>query len=315
MVVHELVHVIQAYPRSDAGWLVEGIADYARFYVFEPDAPLAAVDPDRATHRDGYRTTARFLDWCSGPATRKLVATLNRALARGRTRTTCSRPPRRRHSRPSGPSSSPTRRTSPRGRGSFRVARRHEATGQGVPAGGNFRSVRPALYVRRQAAPASAGSPSAMCCGTRTKQARPGGPGQRLVELGLAQGLRRLGERPPLVEGVAVEVRVAEPDVARLQTGFQVGGDLGIPRVVREDVSVRVLRPDERPRHEYREHRRECPERHPPPPEDPPRPIADSTRGIGVYTRTCRVPAHITTPAAQTSTRAAANGQRTYRRS
>ena len=32
MVIHELVHVVQSYRRGRPFWLVEGIADYIRFY-------------------------------------------------------------------------------------------------------------------------------------------------------------------------------------------------------------------------------------------------------------------------------------------
>ncbi|UJR13660.1 hypothetical protein I4U23_000672 [Adineta vaga] len=30
-VTHECMHVVQRYPRGDPGWLIEGIADYARW--------------------------------------------------------------------------------------------------------------------------------------------------------------------------------------------------------------------------------------------------------------------------------------------
>src|SRR5262249_289810 len=63
MVVHELTHVIQSYPRPEPGWLVEGIADYVRFYHYEPKTKLGTVDPSRQSYRDGYRVTAMFLAW------------------------------------------------------------------------------------------------------------------------------------------------------------------------------------------------------------------------------------------------------------
>jgi Peptidase of plants and bacteria len=68
MVIHELTHVVQAYPEakegfSKPGWLVEGIADYIRLYHFEPDAPRPRVNPDKANYRDSYKTTAAFLAW------------------------------------------------------------------------------------------------------------------------------------------------------------------------------------------------------------------------------------------------------------
>src|SRR5262249_27232851 len=63
MVIHELTHVVQAYPRPEPGWLVEGIADYARYFHFEPKAKLAGIDPARQSYRDGYGVTALFLAW------------------------------------------------------------------------------------------------------------------------------------------------------------------------------------------------------------------------------------------------------------
>jgi len=68
MVIHELTHVVQAYPKekegfTKPGWLVEGIADYIRLYHFEPNAPRSRVNPDKASYRDSYKTTAAFLAW------------------------------------------------------------------------------------------------------------------------------------------------------------------------------------------------------------------------------------------------------------
>jgi hypothetical protein len=80
MVVHELTHVIQAYPRPDAGWLVEGIADYVRFFHYEPRAKLTPIDPARQSYRDGYRTTAMFLAWIERTHDKTIVRTLNTAL-------------------------------------------------------------------------------------------------------------------------------------------------------------------------------------------------------------------------------------------
>lgn len=63
MVIHELVHAIQAYPRGGPFWLVEGIADYIRFYKYEPKTQLRGIDPERQSYRDGYRTSAQFVAW------------------------------------------------------------------------------------------------------------------------------------------------------------------------------------------------------------------------------------------------------------
>jgi hypothetical protein len=85
VVVHELVHVLQRYPRSDkdTGWLVEGIADYVRYYRFEPKTPLPRIDPTRASYRNGYKTSARFLAWIERKHDKAIITKLNQALRNG----------------------------------------------------------------------------------------------------------------------------------------------------------------------------------------------------------------------------------------
>jgi hypothetical protein len=62
LVVHELVHVVQAYPSPDPGWVTEGLADYIRFWHFEK-TPQTHIDRAKASYRDGYRTTGAFFAW------------------------------------------------------------------------------------------------------------------------------------------------------------------------------------------------------------------------------------------------------------
>ena len=83
MIVHELTHVVQAYPKYDPVWLVEGIADYVRFFHFEPEANRPHPDPKKANCRDSYRTTAAFLDWAVRRYDPDLVRKLDRALKAG----------------------------------------------------------------------------------------------------------------------------------------------------------------------------------------------------------------------------------------
>ncbi len=80
MVIHELTHVVQSYPPGGPGWLVEGIADYIRLSHFEPNVPAPRIDPDRASYRDAYKTTAVFLAWIEKNHDRKIVQKLNHAL-------------------------------------------------------------------------------------------------------------------------------------------------------------------------------------------------------------------------------------------
>jgi hypothetical protein len=82
MVVHELTHVVQSYPdyRGKPGWLVEGIADYTRWWRYEPEAPRSRIDPIKATYHDAYRTTAWWLAYVSDKYDRRLVPALDLAM-------------------------------------------------------------------------------------------------------------------------------------------------------------------------------------------------------------------------------------------
>lgn len=86
VVVHELTHVIQSYPdsASKAGWLVEGIADYIRWWRYEPELQAGRgrtkVDPEKSKLTDGYRTTAVWLAWASRKYNMALVPCLDLAL-------------------------------------------------------------------------------------------------------------------------------------------------------------------------------------------------------------------------------------------
>ena len=74
-VVHEMVHVVQNYGRArrtnpnatrTPGWLVEGIADYIRWFLYEPEtqgAEITARNLERARYDASYRITGNFLNW------------------------------------------------------------------------------------------------------------------------------------------------------------------------------------------------------------------------------------------------------------
>lgn len=90
-VVHELVHIVQSYgggrrggPNGTRmpGWLVEGIPDYIRWFLYEPQtkgAEITARNLDRARHDASYRISANFLDWVTTNHDPKLVHKLNAA--------------------------------------------------------------------------------------------------------------------------------------------------------------------------------------------------------------------------------------------
>jgi len=85
MVVHELTHIVQHYPdnKVDTGWLVEGIADYTRWWRYEPEAPRSKINFAKATYHDAYRTTAWFLAWSGQKYNLALVPTLDGKLRKG----------------------------------------------------------------------------------------------------------------------------------------------------------------------------------------------------------------------------------------
>lgn len=83
MVAHELVHVIQKYPRG-FGWVTEGIADYIRYYVVEPDSKNARFNPDRQDYKGGYQPAAALLNWIEKTRGPGIVAKLNQALRNGK---------------------------------------------------------------------------------------------------------------------------------------------------------------------------------------------------------------------------------------
>ena len=88
MVIHELTHIVQAYPSvkegcTKPGWLVEGIADYIRLSHFEPQARKPRINPDKASYRDAYKTTAAFLEWIEKKHDKEIVKKLNAPLRAG----------------------------------------------------------------------------------------------------------------------------------------------------------------------------------------------------------------------------------------
>jgi hypothetical protein len=94
-VVHELVHVVQDYGRvrrstratRTPGWLVEGIADYIRWFLFEPEkhgAEITARNLAQARYDASYRITGNFLNWVTQKYDPEIVGKLNAAAREGR---------------------------------------------------------------------------------------------------------------------------------------------------------------------------------------------------------------------------------------
>ena len=103
-IVHESVHVIQQYHSRAPSWLVEGIADYLRWFKFEPQSHGADVVwmgklhiPDDCSivvqctgghfsprYDASYRISANFLNWICEKYNSNLVTALNRDLRQGK---------------------------------------------------------------------------------------------------------------------------------------------------------------------------------------------------------------------------------------
>ncbi len=97
-VVHEMVHLVQSYGRvrrddPDAtrmpGWLTEGIPDYIRWYLYEPQTKGAEISQRnlaRAKYDASYRVTGNFLDWVTTKYDTNIVVKLNTAGRQGKYR-------------------------------------------------------------------------------------------------------------------------------------------------------------------------------------------------------------------------------------
>lgn len=82
--VHETVHCVQLYRgRGNPGWLVEGVADYVRFFKYEANRPRP-LSPERAKFDGSYRVTAAFLAFVTEKYDPQFVRKLNALLREGK---------------------------------------------------------------------------------------------------------------------------------------------------------------------------------------------------------------------------------------
>jgi len=94
-VFHEIVHVVQQYGRArrnnpnatrTPGWLQEGIPDYIRWYLFEPESHGAEITKrnlSRAKYDGQYRISANFLNWAVSSYDKDLIQKLNASIRKG----------------------------------------------------------------------------------------------------------------------------------------------------------------------------------------------------------------------------------------
>jgi hypothetical protein len=85
-VIHEVCHVVQGYHgKQPPSWVTEGIADYVRWFNFEPESRHPHVgNPARAKYTDSYQTTAAFFDWIAKKKGPQFVTKLNAASRQGK---------------------------------------------------------------------------------------------------------------------------------------------------------------------------------------------------------------------------------------
>jgi len=91
--VHEMVHVVQQYSvarrnnRSAQipGWLVEAMADYLRWFLYEPQSHGAdrIRNINNVRYNSPYRTGANFLDYVTRKYDKQLVPQMNAAIRNG----------------------------------------------------------------------------------------------------------------------------------------------------------------------------------------------------------------------------------------
>lgn len=79
LVVHELTHIVQQYKGYTDFWLTEGIADYVRYFHYEPEKQKWLLGQE-SSYKQGYGIAAGFLNWLEKKYERKaVIITLNTA--------------------------------------------------------------------------------------------------------------------------------------------------------------------------------------------------------------------------------------------
>lgn len=91
--VHEAVHVVQQFGHGggdNPGWLVEGSADYIRWFKYEPQSHGADIIWMRhlrhftPRYDASYRVTANFLNWVTEKYDADIVTQMNAAMRSGK---------------------------------------------------------------------------------------------------------------------------------------------------------------------------------------------------------------------------------------
>ena len=86
IVVHELVHVLQAYPKEvieTNRWIFEGIASYIELFMYARNGGQTCFTFDTAKYTDGYQNTATFFDWIVRTKDAGFIKRINAACRNG----------------------------------------------------------------------------------------------------------------------------------------------------------------------------------------------------------------------------------------
>jgi len=92
-VVHEMVHIVQNYGwgrrntpeverKRTPGWITEGIPDYIRWFLYEPETKGAEITQRnlaRAKYDGNYRISVNFINWVVEKHDRDIVRKINAA--------------------------------------------------------------------------------------------------------------------------------------------------------------------------------------------------------------------------------------------
>ena len=78
--MHELTHAAQCYRRNEPLWLVEGMAEYVRFWMYETPEKRPHINPTTDNYRQGYIAAAALLAWIEKTYDPKIIPKLNTAI-------------------------------------------------------------------------------------------------------------------------------------------------------------------------------------------------------------------------------------------
>lgn len=78
--IHELAHVVQNYPRYDPVWLIEALADYVRFWMYEDVSRRPSPRPRQVRVKDTYQRGAAFLAWLAKTYGEDIITNLSAAI-------------------------------------------------------------------------------------------------------------------------------------------------------------------------------------------------------------------------------------------